>query len=375
MKPLALIAALAGLITAPALTASVPLETREGYRVPKPGAVLEFPRAHASHPGFKIEWWYLTGHLFAGDGRRFGYQATFFRTALKPPGDAGPEKAAFGTSQLYLTHMALTDEEAGEFHFDQRLERGGWDAYARTARLDVRNGNWRLEASRPDVSIMQLRGSTGSDSLWELELLPRKPLIRFGMDGTSRKGPAPEARSYYLSFTRIETRGHVTIRGERVAVEGSSWMDHEIASNQLDENLTGWDWIAIQLRDGWEVKAYLLRRKDGSPSSFSALIWIDPEGGTHYREANEFTWDKSVTWTSLETKATYPIGPVIRTRHPVSGEAVTFRFLPLIESQELVLPGTTYWEGAGRIFSESGQEVGSAYLELVGYAGAIEGLR
>lgn len=350
-----------------------PTFTDEGFRVPQPGEPLEFPRAHASHPDFKIEWWYLTGHLFTESGRRFGYQATFFRTALKKPNEQ--TRTDFGSSQLYLTHMALSDIDSGKFFFEERLSREGWDAWARTDRLDVRNGNWSLEATSPDVSEMQLQASVDSDVSWSILLRPAKPLIRFGEDGTSRKGPDPEARSYYLSFTRLQASGTVTVNGEEHRVSGLSWMDHEIASNQLDPDYVGWDWIAIQLDDGWEVKAYLLREKDGSPSPFSALIWIDPEGRPHYRDADEFEWLMPVFWESPETGAKYPNAPVIKTAHPVTGEPVSFRFIPLLVDQELALPGTTYWEGAGKIVDANGDERGSAYLELVGYAGEIEGLR
>jgi predicted secreted hydrolase len=350
-----------------------PAFTAEGFRVPQPDAPLEFPRDHASHPDFKIEWWYLTGHLSTDSGRRFGYQATFFRTALKQPSEQ--TESSFGASQLFLTHMALTDIKAGKFLFEERLARGGWDAWAKIKRLDVRNGNWSLETITDDVSEMRLQASVESDASWSLSLKPEKPLIRFGEDGTSRKGPDPEARSYYLSFTRLATSGTVTIDGQTHAVTGSSWMDHEIASNQLDPAYVGWDWIAIQLIDGWEVKAYLLREADGTPSPYSALMWIDPNGKVYYSGVSDFIWKKEKFWESPATQARYPNAPEIRTRHPLSGQEATFIFLPLLDHQELNLPGTTYWEGAGRIVDAAGEEVGSAYLELVGYAGEIEGLR
>ncbi|NDV62784.1 carotenoid 1,2-hydratase [Puniceicoccales bacterium CK1056] len=360
-----------------ALTASAgdqpPPFTSEGYRVPQPGSQLEFPRAHGSHPDYKIEWWYLTGHLFTESGMRFGYQATFFRTALKKPSEQTVSE--FGSSQLYLTHMALTDIEGGQFYFEERLSREGWDAWARTDRLDVRNGNWSLVAKTDDVSEMQLQASVDSDVRWRLSLQADKPLIRFGEDGTSRKGPDPEARSYYLSFTRLKTSGTVSIEGEEYKVTGLSWMDHEIASNQLDPDYVGWDWIAIQLNDGWEVKAYLLRERDGTPSFYSALIWIAPNGSTYYRTVSGFEWVKPSFWESPATQAQYPNSPQIKTTHPVTEKPVTLQFVPLLDDQELTLPGTTYWEGAGIVLDASGEEVGSAYLELVGYAGEIEGLR
>ena len=43
---------------------------------------FDFPADHGPHPGFRTEWWYYTGNLTAEDGREFGYQLTFFRSAL-----------------------------------------------------------------------------------------------------------------------------------------------------------------------------------------------------------------------------------------------------------------------------------------------------
>lgn len=353
--------------------AEVPALTGDGYPIPQPGAVLSFPAAHGSHPDFKIEWWYLTGHLHADSGERFGFQATFFRRAQQPPsGQSAP--GPFNSDQLHLAHMAITDVGSRRFLFEERFSRDGWDAWAKEGTLDLRNGSWTLRMTDRDTASMQLQASVRGEALWSLTLVPAKPLVRFGQDGTSRKGDSPASRSYYLSFTRLQTSGTVTIGGRSFTVEGSSWMDHEIASSQLEPGYTGWDWVAIQFRDGWELKAYLLRMADGSTSPWSALIWIDPSGNTHYKSPDAFSWTKDRLWESPATGAAYPIAPLIRTRHPVSGDAVAFRIEPLLEDQELVLPGTTYWEGAGRVLDASGAEVGSSYLELVGYAGPIEGL-
>lgn len=349
----------------------VPSFTGDGFRIPQPNTELKFPRSHASHPDFRIEWWYLTGHLFSEEGRRFGYQATFFRTALQP--EASTEEA-FGNNQLYLAHMALTDATSQVFYFDSKLAREGWDAFAKTDRLAVRNGPWSL-TGLGDPFPLKLEGSTRTDASWSIQLESEKPLVRFGSDGTSRKGPSPEARSYYLSFTRLKTKGTIVIGDRTFQVNGSSWMDHEIASNQLDASLTGWDWIAIQLEDGWEVKAYLLRRDDGSASPFSACIWISPTGDTFTADRGQFDWNKGKTWKSESTGTHYPVRPTITSKHPQTGSWHTFRFEPIVLNQELDLPGSTYWEGAGDVLNENGQTIGSAYLELVGYAGAVEGLR
>src|SRR5262245_23573747 len=41
-----------------------------------------FPRDHGPHSEYATEWWYYTGNLDADDGRHFGFQLTFFRSAL-----------------------------------------------------------------------------------------------------------------------------------------------------------------------------------------------------------------------------------------------------------------------------------------------------
>ena len=58
-------------------------ETADGFAVPQTGWEFSLPRDHGSHPDFRVEWWYVTGHLFSQD-RRFGFQATFFRRATGP---------------------------------------------------------------------------------------------------------------------------------------------------------------------------------------------------------------------------------------------------------------------------------------------------
>src|SRR5215213_4424296 len=56
----------------------------EGWREAWPGYRFTFPRDHAAHEPYRIEWWYYTGNLQSKGGRRFGFQLTFFRTGVSP---------------------------------------------------------------------------------------------------------------------------------------------------------------------------------------------------------------------------------------------------------------------------------------------------
>ena len=56
----------------------------EEFKRALPGRTFSFPQDHFSHPEFKTEWWYYSGHLqsLSPDQKSFGYQLTFFRTGL-----------------------------------------------------------------------------------------------------------------------------------------------------------------------------------------------------------------------------------------------------------------------------------------------------
>lgn len=372
--------------TAEGSSETIPFRTAEGFRVPQPGERLEFPRAHASHPDYKIEWWYLTGHLEGTAGEQYGFQATFFRSGLTPPPaeDADlPETPAFGRDTLFLGHMAVSDLGAARFYHEERFARAGWDADARTDRLDVRLHNWSLVMPDPASDAMDLAFSIEGEVEAALHLQPEKPLVRFGADGTSRKGADPAARSFYLTFPRLAVSGELRVGEATVPVTGSAWMDHEIASQQLGEDLSGWDWTAIQLDDGWEVKAYILRRDDGSADPFSQAMWIAPDGTVStYYGPDDFDWERSRWWQSPATGYRYPVEVTLTLPDPrpgnEAGATTKLRLVPAFDAQELTSAsaGFPYWEGAGRVLDANDKPVGRSYLELVGYAGgAARGLR
>ena len=344
-------------------TAELPLTTDEGFAVPQPGRVFNFPRDHGAHPEFKIEWWYVTGHLFTADrGRRFGYEATFFRSAA-------PDK----TSQFHLAHMALTDVATGTFYHQDRLNRDGWDAGAATATLAVHNGPWslRLLPATPAGESFGLYGSVRGEAEFALTLVPTKPLVVFGENGLSRKGADPTAASHYLTFPRLRTEGVLTLGEETLRVTGESWMDHEISSSQLDTNQVGWDWAGIQFNDGREVMFYRMRLRDGSSDPASSLTWVDRAGAPR---KSDFKWEVMERWTSPASGAVYPVGVRLTTTDPASGKPVVLRLIPLTNNQELIgqIDGLAYWEGACRVLDAEGREIGSAYLELTGYAKSLK---
>jgi predicted secreted hydrolase len=363
-----------------AIGETAPLDQRV-FATPQPGRIFRFPTDHGSHPEFKIEWWYLTGHLTSEGGQRHGFQATFFRRASElvpagPLGSSSPQSTNFATDEFFLAHMAWLEVSTGLFRHEERLNRRGWDAQADTNRLQVRNGNWSLKDLGPDAAgqpKIELRGGIQADLFWRMSLTPKKPLVVFGTNGISRKAREASAASHYLTFPRLAVTGELRRGSKTERIEGEAWMDHELSSSQLGEGQVGWDWTSIQFFDGRELMAYRMRRDDGSTDAFSTVAWIGKDGQVSQWGPDRFTWRGEGQWRSPRSGGTYPATVLLTVPEPDGRPGPTFRIEPLCADQELSggIGGVPYWEGACRVLDASGQEVGRAFVEMTGYAGHL----
>ncbi|MBN8419111.1 MAG: carotenoid 1,2-hydratase [Verrucomicrobia bacterium] len=344
------------LLLAPWLPAQT---TTDGFALPQPGKVFAFPRDHGSHPEFRTEWWYVTGHLDAKDGHRFGFQVTFFRQARREGGK---------TLQLHLAHAALLDVKTGRFLHQERLNRAGWDAASSETTLAVRNGNWSLKLDE-STQHLHIAATVNNEALLQLELEAVKPLVIFGKDGVSRKGASATAASHYLTWPRLKTTGTVKLGAMEHAVTGEAWMDHEFSSSQLEAGQVGWDWAALQLRDGREIMVYRMRRQDGSPDPASTLAVVERDGKVRHLASDAFSWEVLGTWKSPRNGAAYP------NRIRLRFEDESFELKPLAADQEQDggITQLPYWEGACDVLDSHGQPTGRAFLELAGYAGDLTG--
>lgn len=326
---------------------------------------FSFPADHGPHPEFRTEWWYYTGNLETAAGRHFGFQLTFFRTALAPPGAPdGDAASAWSTRQLYLAHFALTDTAGRRFHAWSRLDREALGlAGARATPFRVWLGDWSAESETADGLPMHLRAAEGNIAI-DLTLAALKPVVLQGDRGLSRKGPEPGNASYYYSLPRMSARGTVRVEGEPLAVTGLAWMDREWSTSGLGPDLVGWDWLALQLDDGRELMVYRLRRRDGSTDAHSAGSLVGADVATQSLTASDVTLDALDHWTSPRSRVRYPN----RWRLAVPGAGLALEIVPWLADQELIV-GTRYWEGAVRIEgTANGRAIaGRGYVELVGY--------
>ena len=326
------------------------------------------PTDTGAHADFRTEWWYATGWLNTPDNKPLGFQITFFRSAT---GHDAADPSTFAPSQLIIAHAALSDPALGHLVHDQRIARQGFGlAYAKPANTDVKLDAWKIVRAadgRYDVAV-----DAGEFTL-HLTLTPTQaPLIQ-GERGYSRKGPRPEQASYYYSEPQLRVSGSVTrpVTGggssqAATAVTGIAWLDHEWSSTLLDANAVGWDWLGANLFDGSALMAFKVRGRDGH-AIWAHAAMRDRDGHVTTFAPNEVEFTPRRTWRSPRTNTPYPVAMTARTG------ALTWQFDPLMDDQELdsrQSTGAVYWEGAARV-SRDGTELGRAYLELTGYAGAL----
>lgn len=320
----------------------------EGYSTVERGRTITFPRDHGAHPGFRIEWWYLTANLRDAGGEPLGIQWTLFRFALAPP----PQGEGWATQQMWMGHAAVTT--ASEHRHAEVFARGGvGTAGAEAAPFRAWIDDWRFESTGADFSPLRLT-ARGPDFAYDLRLVAEGPMVLQGEGGYSVKSATGQA-SHYVSqpFFRIE--GTVSEAGATRTVTGRGWMDREWSSQPLAENQTGWDWLSLHLPGGDKLMAFRLRQDDGA--HYLTGNWISADGHS------EVLAPGSVEMTPLaETEIEGRDMPTEwRVRIPARGLDIVTR--PL-NPRAWNANATAYWEGP---VTFTGSAEGEGYLELTGY--------
>jgi predicted secreted hydrolase len=322
-----------------------------------PPMELEFPRDHGSHPGFRMEWWYITGHASAGQ-REFGLQVTFFRARIAATQGMS---SRFAARQLVFAHAALTDVQGRKLWHDQRIAREGFDvALAAEGDTRVRLRDWTLERQAAAYRASVAAG----DFALDFQCTPSQPVLLQGRQGLSRKGPEEKHASYYYSQPQLSLRGAFTLRGQRFDVSGKAWLDHEWSQELLHPDAVGWDWIGMNLHDGSALTAFRLRRQDGSPL-WDGGSFRSPQAGLYTFSQGEAVFSPQRRWTSPVSQASYPVEWIVRT------PADSYTVRSVIDNQELdsrSSTGAIYWEGLSDLIDSNGRNVGRGYLEMTGYA-------
>ena len=365
-----------------------------------------FPLDHGPHPEYKTEWWYLTGHLRTSSGRRFGYQFTLFRTAIRPPAPAGsssdgaPQRMAepaetvptrqrstpatatpsttapstttpsgWRTDQIYMGHFAIVDEQTQVFRHEERFGRGAAGvAGAQAEPFRVWLDDWSLSAIPADQSLAPAHASPfgpamalraiGDPAALTLTLTPTREMLLQGDQGYSRKGYESGQASYYYSYTRLASEGTLVVGADTFTVEGFSWLDREWSSSLLSDGQTGWDWFSMRLGDGSDLVFFRLRERNEADVPYTYGRLRHPDG--RLQDLTEYTLTPTAFWRPPDVpEAAYPIAWNL-----VLPEASMDLTITALAPEQELHTTVRYWEGAVDVI---GSHRGEGYVELTGY--------
>jgi predicted secreted hydrolase len=352
----------------PGLASLLSSDTDADFSRARGARVFEFPLDYGPHPGYRNEWWYLTGNLQSRSGRRFGYELTLFRFSLVPP-DAPTAASAWSARDVFVGHFTVTDVSAGRFHVSERWSRGaaglaGADTGARKVWLYDWTIRRRTSPSAAETgSTWQLQAKDG-DLMLALSLTALKPPVLHGDRGLSQKSAREGNASWYYSLPRLRTSGRLHVDGQSHDVEGLSWIDREWSSSALGANQEGWDWFSLQLGDGSDLMFYQLRNSDGRPDLHSAGTFMPASGDAAHLVADAVSIEVLDYWDS-PAGGRYPI----EWRLVVPGQQLNLHIRPVLKTQELST-WVRYWEGAVDVSGIRGAEQisGRGYVEMTGYA-------
>lgn len=360
-------------------------------------ATFSFPRDHGRHPGFRTEWWYLSGRLLSQDGGEWAYHFTIFRRALERWLDLALVGVAIGSRRVrnipafqralarmlenqncrrisvdgYVGHLAITNISEQEYVF---FERAGTSLFsiagARDDGLGVWVKGWRLEERDGIVHLVAERDNFSV----QLELLALKQPILHGDEGLSTKGPASGQASYHYSVAALQTTGTLIWRGKNHRVSGTSLMDREFGTAMLPRSVRGWDWFGLSMDNNHEIIISLIRHSDGSLLATSSATIVFPDGSWQCVTASHLRIDAVEFWTSPATAARYPVQWEVGVDHT----DLKLSIRAVIEAHELVSASSTtidYWEGPVRVSGTmQGSPIsGHGHVELVGYSQSAGG--
>lgn len=327
---------------------------------------FEFPEDHGPHPNFRDEWWYVTGNLDGPNGRRFGFQITFFRHGIRR--GKRPGASQWAGQDAWMAHFAVTDVEGRHYSSFQRISREAIGlAGARAEPFKVWLDDWVLEAAPTGGFPWHFRAQQEGVGL-DLELNPGKAPVLQGDRGLSQKSMEPGNASYYYSMTRMSARGRVTMKGEAMPVSGLAWLDREWSTSMLAPDQAGWDWFSLQMNDGQELMYFRMRRKNGDEDPLSSGALIMADGTSRHLNREDVKLSSLSKWSSpadYDYPASWQLSIVPTGQH--------LMIKPVFADQEF-RHNARYWEGAVDVTdADTGLNIGRGYVELTGYApGAIE---
>ena len=337
----------------------------DGLRAQGPGAQvvaekeLQFPRDHAAHPDYGIEWWYLTARLKDSAGRLWALQWTLFRRAL------GPEQVADGsrTNQVWMAHAAIITPD-GNYH-EQRFARGGIgragvNRVAEDGYFNAWMDDWDWRSRDAALFPARLKFSVGEREVILLLESDGGP----DADGTGGYGRESERAQagYFYSQPRIRVRGFVDKGAHKTYLKGQGWLDRRWSSQVPARDPRARDWLSLHLDGGHRLMIYRSRHEDGEHRVSGS--WIDPRGETQLLGRHAVN-------LSATRRAEARAGSRQARELPLEWQLElieqqrSWRIRPLYDRQRMAA-NFPYWDGVVLVEDEQGVPAGVGFMGLTG---------
>ncbi len=300
------------------------------------------------HADVRVEWWYHWGFLEDEVGGRWACFSSFFRTwkpgfpvtryqlydltdlatgERRSRSAAGAEllplvKQFTGETTLPRPHQVIPGEPL-EKGGDPLRVRYGDDLFERLA-----DGRYRLKTGEVDVELR-------ADSEF------------MAVEGTGLTGVVRPEEMHYYTVPRLTATG--TVRGRKAS--GAFWYDHQWGATWTEPTI-GWSWWGLQLDDGSNVNAYVLR--DLRAGTLIRGVC------THDRRVYPLEARPEGIWES-KTRVRYPVSWTLR------AGPLNLRVDPIYKERESPVLGEqeSIWEGPVTV---TGSTSGRGFQELVSYA-------
>jgi predicted secreted hydrolase len=157
------------------------------------------------------------------------------------------------------------------------------------------------------------------------------------------RGTHLQTNNYYYSLTRLAASGSITIGGEKFAVSGRTWMDHEYGYFGTSAKPVKWVLQDAQLDNGWTLSNFATLG-NGPPKlnqpTPSLVTLQDPAGAMYFQIA--VLTPVGRTWTSPESGITY----FMQFKIDIPAFAASLNISSLVDAQEFPSgPGAGVYEG------------------------------
>ncbi len=314
----------------------------------------------------RSEAWSMHGRLQTPGGRRFAFQAAFFRYPLSEREAASAAEFALldeATGATVAAGRTVRDGIRREFRHFTGIKTDDWYVHS-VSTHDVGHERFSVRLRTPGGEIV-------------LTLAPTK-------------APTPSPAYSGYAFTRLRATGFVATAGKRYAAFGTAWLDREYGFDAGDgERAT--QRFELQLTDGRDVELFSTRRSDGryrvasadrryelrrpamspyGPTVPVGGIVVDRGGGVQRLDPDAVTVaiQGNARWHSPHEPVTYPA----LWRVTVRGAIEPLALEPVLRDQEVVPPasGVPVWRGGVDLAEADppGSLRGNGLVELTGFA-------